>query len=64
MNKELYENTIRSQFEMINKLNERIDEAIEFIKENAKYDITINQCRNKLFDFECDDLLNILGGKE
>lgn len=32
MNKEVYENTIRIQFQMINELTEKIDEAIESIK--------------------------------
>ena len=38
--------------------------AIEYIKENANYDISIKQCRDNLFDCECDDLLELLGDKE
>lgn len=47
----------------IKELQERIDKAIDFIKENANYDISIKQCRDNLFDCECDDLLEILGDK-
>ena len=55
MNKELYENTIRIQFEMINELNEKIDKAIEYIKSYLpNYDFDYNNL---------EKLLEILGGE-
>ena len=57
MNKELYENTIRIQFEMINELSEKIDKAIEYIKDH--YNLATKE--GVAFFILRDNLLEILG---
>lgn len=65
MNKEVYENTIRIQFEMINELTEKIDKAIEWVHKH----ITKYNCKGiTIIDWDNlsnpNDLLEILGDKE
>ena len=44
------------------ELKEKIDKAIEYIKENACYGIQEKCCLDDLNYNECDELLEILGG--
>ena len=44
-------------------LQQRINKAIEYIKENACYDKDIKKCCDDLNYNECDELLEILEGK-
>lgn len=55
---------INEQVLEIAELKEKTNKVIEYIKENANYDISIKQCRDNLFDCECDDLLKLLGDKK
>lgn len=61
MNKEIYENTIRIQFEMINELTEKIGKAREYAKTTLKF-------ARLEKDFEKEKILlnflEILGDKE
>ena len=49
--------------EIVKEQQQRIDKAIEYIETNANYDENIKQCRDNLYDCECDDLLEILKGE-
>ena len=51
------------QEEMV-RIWEKIDKAIEYIKENADYGIQEKCCMNDLNYDECDILLNILQGDD
>lgn len=53
MNKEVYENTIRIQFEMINELSEKIDNVIEILHDD-------NYCHIE----KLQKIKEILGDKE
>jgi t-SNARE complex subunit (syntaxin) len=46
------------------QLKERIDKAIEYIKENASYGNQEKCCLDDLNYYDCDELLEILGDKE
>lgn len=54
--------TYRQCLNMLEKQQQRINRAIEYIETNANYDENIKQCRDNLYDCECDDLLEILKG--
>lgn len=47
-----------------NELQDRINKAIEFIKDNASYVEDINRCVDDLRDDNCDELLKILKGEK
>lgn len=71
MSEELYEETIREQFKTINDLQNRIDEAIEYIENNDLYtqDIDYDYDDNMYLsppndETERKDLLEILRGNE
>lgn len=64
---QVQQETIKTQKLVIDNLSERIDKAIEYIKTNVKehqdddYDITLYYALNQN---ECDELLEILRGKD
>ena len=61
---ESYEETSKEEQEEMEKLQQRIDKAIEFIKENSGYDEEISSCCDDLLYSDCDKLIELLGGEE
>ena len=61
LNKKLY---IKSSFttRKLKQLQQRIDKSIEYIKDNACYDESINKCVDDLMYCNCDELVEILKG--
>lgn len=54
-----FNNAIYSEYETLNKI---IEEAIKYIKDNTNYED--KQCNDGLNCYECEELLEILGGEE
>ena len=56
--------TIISHYLKYSELQDKVNDAIEYIKENASYGIQEKCCMDDLNYDKCDELLEILGDKE
>lgn len=61
---EQFEQIVKSLMAQIDKLEDKINKANNFIKENACYDKDTKKCCDDLNYNDCDKLLEILGGIE
>lgn len=59
-----FEQIVKSLMAQIDILENKVNNAKKFIKENACYDKDAKKCLDDLNYNECDELLEILGDKE
>lgn len=60
--KETLKDMVIEKQEEIERLNNIIKEAIEYLKEKAIYDVDMKEFCRDLYYYDCLDLLNILKG--
>ena len=63
MGYEMLKDRVHDLYDKNVELQQRIDKAIEYIKENASYGIEEKCCMDDLNYDNCDELLEILGEK-